>query len=400
MEDYQSIYSKNVNSIITDYSELVEHTSNSLFPWWEIKAVEAPILNGMNKWQSVFADIFAPYILLHKPSINRTSKITAYSLWFLVGIFWWVITNGLLESNFTAPNESSAEPVLWIQILAVVLFFIPPIIIYGHTIWFFLTKRVTRKVKLLWLNSLIITLCFIFIQAIKIEELNTDLIVNSEVYFEFLFLIFTPLVIFISFNLLYLGKFFIELMVNTFNSFAISHAAIPQNTIRKALTTSVKSISQEWQISDLETVKISAIKELAINNLEATEKKTIPVVIILASIGLLTALPFFQQLFEKTIQVLLNHIVEVFIPGKSSVISFAQYTSTLAVVILAVIIFSTYLNLFRNLIVQGLLIQICTIAEYAKKTSEVAISETKGFKENQDNFFSLILSKIISLFKR
>ena len=223
---------------------------------------------------------------------------------------------------------------------------------------------------------------------------------NSDVYFEFLFLIFIPLVIFISFNLLYLGKFFIELMVNTFNSFAISHAAIPQNTIRKALTASVKSINHEWQISDLETVKISAIKELAINNLEATEKKTVPVVIILASIGLLTALPFFQQFLEKTIQVLLNQIVEVFVPGKGSAVSFAQYASTLAIVILTVIIFNTYLNLFRNLIVQGLLIQICTIAEYAKNTSEGMISETKKFKKIEDNSFSLILSKIISLFKR
>ncbi|MBN8656245.1 MAG: hypothetical protein J0M11_10940 [Anaerolineae bacterium] len=399
MKDYQNIYNENANSIITSYTELVEHIKTNLFPWWEIKFIEIPNLDRMNNWQRVLADTCAPYILVTHPSARRPKKVITYYYWFIVSVVWLALLTVFLTNNPTISDGSSTELNQFTGILVLFLLFTPSIYIYFFTTWFLITKRVTGQVKISWSISLL-TVSFFLFQTATSHNLNLKILLNLETSYLFLLLILIPLIAFLGFNFLFLGKSIVELAINIGRSFFASHSVIPQNTMQNAISKPVKSENKDWQISTLNIEKINTIKELASNNLEATEKKTIPAAIILALIGFLATLPIFQKLFGNLIQVLYEYTIEIFIPRDNLSLTFGQYAVTISIFIIAFAILSTYLSLFRNLIIQGLLIQICTIAEYTKKEIEIRSEQQKRVEEFKiDSLFSFI-SKVLSIFRR
>ena len=277
--------------------------------------------------------------------------------------------------------------------------FTPSIYIYFFTIWFLFTKRVIGRVKISWSISLLIVSFFLF-QSATNHNLKLKILLDLEISYLFLLLILIPLIAFLGFNFLFLGKSIVELVINIGRSFFASHSVIPQNTMQNAISKPVKSENKDWQISNLNIEKINTIKELASNNLEATEKKTIPAAIILTLIGFLATLPIFQKFFGNLIQVLYEYTIEIFIPRDNLSLTFGQYAVTISIIIIVFAILSTYLNLFRNLIIQGLLIQICTIAEYAKKEIEIRSEQQKRVEEFKINSLFSFISKVLSLFRR
>lgn len=386
--------------LLEHYLDLVEHTKSILFPWWSIKVIEAPNLQGMKKWQAMLADLLAPYLIPNAVPFSGSIKGLAYYLWLFLFFVWSSLILAFLNLTSQQPQNSvpvSALPTLLEWIIAVMLFFIPPILVYSYTIWFLITKRNPWKNRALWVTLLVVFLYCIFIQMKTVDPSEISAIVTDPIYKPILFLIVFPAIIFINFNTMYYGKAFIELIVNSFRSFFAAHQSISYQVLRKVTTIGVKS---DWSLSDLEIIEIEALGELAKNNLESTEKKTIPVAISIALIGLVAQFPVTQQFFGDIIQRFISSIIGFFFSGNTSSITLGLILFNLSIVLILVLTMSVYLVLFRNLIIQGIVIQACTIAKYAKKKDM-----DQNFKKHETistntNIFTPLIEYITSFFRQ
>jgi len=280
-----------------------------------------------------------------------------------------------------------------IRILLVIFFILPPVLLYGYTIWFLTTRRNSWKTKALWLVSLLAFLFYLYSQLQNVRPAETNAILASALFFDFiLFFLLIPSVLYVVYNFLYYGKFFVELIANALNGFVYAHQPVSFQILRKLVTNPIKSENTNWHLSERSQNEISTFKELAVSNLDATEKKTIPTVILIGVFGFLATLPAFQQFFANAIQESLSWILEV-LTGNVISITFGRMVFGFAAVILIILTLAANIALVQNLFVQGIIVQACTIAEYTQKQTVLMTSQ----KKQASSFFESILKGIIGL---
>lgn len=399
-EHPSNVFLEKTNLILERYKELIVHTGNILFPWWEINFLNAPDLTGMSKGQAQLAEHLAPFLIPKKTSSTGWVKGITYYVWILAFFFWLASSVAFFQLTVSPAESAPAEPLKpLVYFLGMLIFFIPSTLMHLYTIWFIFTKRNSWANRLAWFFVLI-ALSLLLPYLLDIQERDVEKFSSSNLLAFILYTSFIPVLLFLTYNLLYLLKLAVEIIVNTINSFIASHETVSYEVIQKVLSTPIKSKDSEWNVTELESSEISSIKELSSANLEATEKKTIPVAILMALVGLLATIPSFQDFLGVVTQDIGSRIIEIIIPAQNPDSSLGRIFFNIGIIGILVFIFRTYLMLFRNLIVQGLVIQISVIAEHAKKASEIqSIKQQKAEEFKFDSLFSFI-SKVISLFRR
>ncbi|MBE0671220.1 MAG: hypothetical protein IH588_11575 [Anaerolineales bacterium] len=399
-EHPSNVFLEKANLILERYKGLVAHTGNILFPWWEINFLTSPDLTEMPKGQAQLAEHLAPYLILKKTSSTGWLKGITYYAWILAFFFWLASSVAFFQLTVSPAENTSAEPLTpVVYFLAMLIFFIPATLIHLYTIWFIFTKRNSWKNRLAWFFVLI-AIGLLLPYLLDVQESEVEKFLSSNFLAFILYMSFIPGILFVTYNLLYFFKFATEIIVNTINSFIASHETVSYEVIQKVLSTPIKSKDSEWNITELASSEISSIKELSSANLEATEKKTIPIAILMALIGLLATIPSFQDFLGVATQEIGSRVIEIIIPAQNPNSSIGRIFFNIGIIGVLVFIFRTYLMLFRNLIVQGLVIQVSVIAEHAKKASEIQSTKQQKVEEFKiDSLFSFI-SKVLSLFRR
>jgi hypothetical protein len=393
-------YNINAANIIVRYRELVEQTRKALFPWWKLGIVEAPNLQGMRKFPAFLAEILAPYLVVDQllSSPPTWKKWLSYYLWIVVFIFWallLIVILTILEQPSTADTEPN--PVnIWGQIIAGILIFLPALLLYGYTVWFLVTNRNSWKTRLAWVILLLLLIIYfgLQIQSGASNDSETTLLINWPFFTPLVLLILIPAILFLNFNLLYFGKFFVELALTVFNSFITAHEPVSFRVLRELITVPIPSAGADWYVSELNREEIHTLKELAKNNLEATDKKTIPTIIIVAVIGFLATLPVFQQLLSSIFQAMVNSLLEMLLVFASPIaadLTIGRLLLGLTILMALLVFFIAYFVLFQNLLVQGIIVQACTIADYAKQQTLDEISQAKKEKTNRSNFLQWLI---------
>jgi len=385
-QDVQNLFSENAGIIIDHYSELVDQTRQTLFPWWKLTLVESPNLEGMRPSQAKFAEIAAPYMLLDQKFVSAGGKkFFVYCVWLAVLVFWMVLlTVFSTYAGQPATPATGKEPAplnFGILILAWTILILAPLLLYGYTVWFLTTKRNTWKTRAAWLITLMFLLYYLYLEIQKPFNKEFLAISDSPAFGRVLLIIIIPAILLVCYSLLYFAKFLLELFVNSFNAFVHAHQPVSYQILREVITASVRSDKASWHLAELNINEINTLKELAKNNLEATEKKTIPTIILIAVVGFLATLPGFQEFLGHLIAEVVNRVLEVLVVTRNAPnMTLGRIIFDLAIMLLISFIFAAYLLLFQNLLVQGIIIQVCTIAEGAHKQTEHLILQDKKEK--------------------
>jgi len=211
----------------------------------------------------------------------------------------------------------------------------------------------------------------------------------------FLVLVMLPLLFFFVFNLMYLGKFCIEGIMNSLRFIFRMNDPLPLSLIQELLDLPIGPKETAWKVLDLKIDEIKGVKEMAVSTLEASEKRTIPTIIMLAVIGFLGTTSTFQKLLSELIQGITSHVIEFFLPSRIAELSFGRYAADFGLVVILGIVFYSYARLFLNLIVQGVVIQSCVVAEYAIIAGDKSLMEpNKSCLESILKVFKSLLGRL------
>ena len=384
--DCKIIYNKHAEDIIEYYNDFVVHTQKILFPSWKFSFIEVPDLQGLGKTQALLAKIFAPYPL------PGNSFSTSYFIWIIVFLMWIATIIASMEPATARTGTTSSPPGFWLSIAVVCLLVLLPLFLYCYSLWFLVTKKVSWKTRVAWFASFFLVLLYFYAQFKKLPRDELLALYNPPFTQFLLCFMIIPAILFIVFNLLFFGKFIIELIINLFNSFVYSHQPVSYKLLRQVTTSSIQSKISSWHLSDLSVAEIKTLKELATNNLEATEKKTLPVVILIGIFGFLVALPVLQQSFGRAVEETVNWILEVVIISRNAPnMTFGRIIFDLALLFMLTFVVAAYAYLFQNLIIQGVAVQACTIAEYSKAQIEQMVLQRK----NNSSFIYRFLKTLI-----
>jgi hypothetical protein len=359
-------YDSTVNKLIDRYYELVEKAGLILFSWWTIKYIQLPSLHGMPKWRSRFYDIVSPTIIFDPSSPPSFWKLLIITLWVFVLTLWTeILSLFVLLVKDALPQTAEAGPSFLVELWIYLMIFIPIAIIYSYTSWYLTVKD--NPTKLYWLISLIVMFLLFWFDKLPLSKADFLSLYNNPIFsFAIIFLII-PSILLSSFLLLFLSKLVLEIIFNILRSLFRAHQSLSIFVLRALSTEYVGSEDSRWKLSDLRTNEIQTLRELSKTNLEATEKKTIPAIILLTLLGFLaTTTPVFGNVIGNSFQWIFNHMT-LFVP--SGIITFNTIGNMLVnfiVTSLFLYIVLAYLVLFRNLIIQGIVVQACIIAEFGR----------------------------------
>jgi hypothetical protein len=190
-------------------------------------------------------------------------------------------------------------------------------------------------------------------------------------------------------------------LINTFLSVLLSYVQLINFTetvqspstdklIERLLSSEINSDGSldQWRILDLPKKDIVALRSWSESNLNSSEKRTIPAVIILPLVAVLWGINevrdfLLSPLFEST--------------------SISWKTLLASIVLMPVLLFITVfsksmVSIFRNIAIQSLIIETTLVAEYAvEEPKELQVSEKGQLRTGFFNTIIKIIAKIISM---
>lgn len=387
-EEDKRFYEEKVNTLKEHYEALVDVTRKYLYPWDFKPLGWCPETKDWSIKKTVLFGFFMPYMAFD-PSYDsgKEKKLAGFKLGI---IFAWVvycfiatvasvvfvvlIQQAFVKSTEPSSNSSASGVFFWVVILVFAL--IP----YIQTLWYIFNKKTD------WLHRGFIVLADILFGYLLFNYVSKSANPFS-IIFEYkaalpwvIFIVWTPLLLTTTILLLISIKLFsqgvLSIWLSLMRAYSTSHAKFIDDLIfgnEKTLTTAPKLI-------DLDSSEITFIKELAQRNLDSAEKRTTPTIILLTLLGVIFAFSPLTDLlnnsFEstvvyfKTIPQAISQIKGFMGAFLSQLIFFAALTP----LALLLTVLGQYIQLIRSIFTQGILIEGCTIAEYAKLELEKSIA--------------------------
>lgn len=342
--------------IIKRFRSLVSHAEFIVFPKTK-NSIFLPI--NMDGWPSIrkfLYKISLPY--LYSNDAGKTSIIYfIFSFFNLIMIFSTLI----LAENIAKSTSTSAD---WIRFGFLVIFSF--LSLYG-TVSFLRDSRyhiILRIVVLLVFGIVCLALATNLFPHITP---NTRGAMSFEKYAQVLFLVFSslsPVLLFLINTLLTVLLTYIQILKST----ETIQTPTTGESIEKLLHVEIidaQSNNQGWRLLDLSKDEITYLRLWSESNLNSSEKRTIPAIVVAALISLFLSIDGVR-----------NFITSPFtftaINGPQSWLS-----NILLIVVMAfVVIFSkTMIANFKNIAIQSLIVETCLIAEYSVGQEKGALIE-------------------------
>lgn len=152
-----------------------------------------------------------------------------------------------------------------------------------------------------------------------------------------------------------------------------------------------------WKLSDLHKTEVSVLRQWAEANREGSEKRTIPVFLIAALIGVFFSSDFLRNIIDTLLFTLYTNL-KTYLHAKS-IFTLPMEVSISALVIIPfflamiIIVMNHLIELFRNIVAQNLIVEACIISEYAlEKQEQINSQRNREVQNNNDNWFRRILN--------
>lgn len=391
-----------VSSLISHYKLLVEHVDQKIYPSFEHPPfIAIPEMGHWPKWCSALYKYSMPLLFLAQSEAGGSSTLLYFIGAFAFGI-WSSVSVRLFNWIFRTQTPTVAVNIsLWYEniipgvILLVGIFF--SLGIYFHSVLFLINNKNDLKVRLVWLSILAISVLYIAL-VMKNEYPNTfpnaliDLRLRN--IFIFTILVFAlPAIIYFATFIVIGTRFFLWLIKFSLNYFFSTHNPYTYVKIPDVLFDSVVQGEQKWDMLDLTSRELKTLREWSRDNLEAIEKRLIPSFWILALLGIFANTFIFEdwlrgwiRYFSDKHDLLTNNNAILTDQLWPLIIFYVLVPLTIG---LLMVITSRYILIFRNIAVQIVLIDACTISIYAiEQRDETSKSEAVQQERKTKSFWS------------
>jgi hypothetical protein len=182
-----------------------------------------------------------------------------------------------------------------------------------------------------------------------------------------------------------------QLIFGFLDKFLRMHQPLMQQKVCEVVFESIPIVNNRtdsFRISNLTSNELKTLMNWATANRDTTEKRITPTLVSAAVVGVFANTDYFSNLITNIITK-----IEGFFIGPLA--NQPQSIAYLFVVITIIILFLIYLALlvilFENLIIQGIIIEVCIVALYAREHSDSSMSPRK-----RSSLFSRFLALLFS----
>jgi hypothetical protein len=368
-----------VNLLIRHYSSLVKEAEGLLFPKFR------PSTDGENSEWSCFRKWI--HRLAHSFSSASKSSLGELLLSFyliysaLVNFAWFAtIIYGVLNHSYSGLSFQ-----YYAGTISSILIFIlsMPLAIVVYYWWFETLKKKSR----IWKKLIFIGFLFLltggftksFIAAIPALQHVTLLdVLYICLAYAFLIVPTWSYFLIVSYEA---GSALLLLVASFFKGLKSLHDPLPIEMVKKLSLGNIKDEQKPWKLGDLPIQDVRTIRLWAQTNREATDKRTLPTILVISFLTLLLSIDAIKNWVDPRIQIasllLFSHDLVSGTLSKSYFLSILLIDLLILVLIFLIVIFS---RLFTNLSVQSLIIETCLVAENAQehKRLEREQAEKKG----------------------
>lgn len=212
-----------------------------------------------------------------------------------------------------------------------------------------------------------------------------------------LIVFFIPSVVFIMLSILDFCTFLVEKTRLFLPTFRLLVNTVSTNGMNEVVHSVINTNEKTWRVQDLSLSELSTIEELAKSNLESSEKKTIPWLLLLAVLGIFSG----SNLNNNINQALETIINSWFHPELYISVSFIGIiyflTNSILFIILLIslaLFFVIISDLFKNIFIQSQIIDLCIASKYAVR--EVADKIQPKLKSEE----GVASRRLISIWKK
>lgn len=405
-------FQENATYLMEYYKSLIDHVGKQFFEIKKIRFIEWPNLENKPKWQVFLIRFCFPYFFFSDIK-NHVSLIQylIFDIWLIYFAFSLsiavnflkclpVISTTICSTTSQAVSSTNSYQSIIATILLISIFLLT-FITYGQVFWFLLKRQIIWQSKLIWVAGFIISMAIIFFylysQAYnpKIISILQNTYWLFTIAFIFVFLILPALLVLYSFLILMIFRGGV-LVLSALNAFFRFSRPIAFDILERIISKPIKMNQTYWQFSELNLQEIRFMRQWAEQNLEINEKKNIPLAIMLTVIGLFVGTTQVQQFSSELLQNIFKATIQFLIPSTpfSAIDYFVNAPIILTILTVILFLFLIWVTHIQNFTIQGAVVQLCIIAEYAKEKEE---TQAQKMLQKNSIIYSFInwLSKLI-----
>jgi len=393
-------YKERVDFFVERYLSLVKNAEKLSFPNFQLGYP-----NDVKKWGSVRKVIYK--------FAHPLFSVEKYNFWEIVGLFylmiaallnigWWLMllipSLYAQQSFFVSHNPENITSFFLSASCALPLLVVA---IYG---WYdVLTSKRYRVLPRMVIIGFEIYFTWSLTSAVLAESITKHIVNSSTDIIPALLAYFIFLIPAISYFIMLFYEMFLwvlHLVDSVTKGFKSLHDPLPLNLVKELALEEIidEGQGQTWKLRDLSMHEVQTLRKWAEANLESTDKRILPAIVVIAFLTLLLTSdavrtwlnPFVQQWFQR---------IFLFWTLQSSTFTLDYFVSALICVITIMFvgfIVKTFTRLFVNLAVQSLVIETCIIVE---NSNDENYSATKNTSHLPAGCFWRFIRSIINLIR-
>jgi hypothetical protein len=369
-------YRLQLDWIITLYKALTDHTSIVLFGPQGLPRLIA--LADTKQWSRLRSTIYRlslPHLIFDLQSTWQGELVSGF--WFLAYSGWWVWTIALLEVAF-GPHTTVGQPApnpwwFYLYLVLIILGALLSPIMYYHAARFLFEKQLPLKKRLFWCLAVFAFAVYI-LTVVRAEYPGSFAAALSHpgpaIVFTITILVFVlPISIYTVGAIRPTGMFVLWLANFALGGFVVAHNPFAEERLRRILSEPVSWQHGSFMIADVSLHELRVIHAWASQNLAATEKRIAPSLWFFALLAIVTS----SATFDTQIQPLLTYLSTRYAEfhARASIFAISPQTAFIFLVALPVVallmlfVLAAFYRLFRNLVVQAVLVEACTAGMFA-----------------------------------
>ena len=368
-ESNKTKYQNQVENIIQLFTVLEAWASKILFPKPNIGAVKEPDLEKWHPWRAFLYRTSHPY-----SSAKNLGPFAIFGLIYLpIGVFIGFSYGFSLlfpqnpDVSILFPPTTLEETVIYLTYSMLIF----PLLLVAYYWWFdvFVLSRYITKIKM-FLFILVLSSMFLVSIYFSNHSLYPGAFENPHNAYEIL----CVFVLFITPSFTYSIAVFFDLVLVVMNSIkkigrflSSFHLPLHLDNIRVVVSEEFSNSNKEGKTYDLANMDertLKALVSLARESRTATVHRILPTTLVLGLLAVLVTIDPIRTVIAQKVSLLGDFVV--------SYVKSPRTTNSFGRVFLVIGIYVTlrfiriYIELFRNLAIQNLVIESCTVAMYAR----------------------------------
>lgn len=406
-ESTPSKFEKSTKALVTHYDELHTFINKYYFSTQRFQIVRWPDLEKALKWKVFLYHILFPYSTFYHFS-NRSSlnlvlnSLPFFIIWSFYGQLGINMGIALLASLMQDSNTSSTvstETSVIVIILGVILIFLfiaYGLATYAQTLWHIFNKYNTWKTKAAWTVGLLLLMGILVYLINEYDSGQITAILSNPLQKPTLllavFAFFVPGILVLYSMLAIAISLLIEVFVNAMLAILKSLRPLPLKLIEHMVNATIDNDGKPWKLSDIDSAEIISIQKWAEKNMEANEKKTVPSIVLYTFFGILVSSGSLHNWINELITKSTEIVIKTILPATNPPTTLEYMWGFLLLMLLGMII-GSFVAQFQNYLVQGTIIQICVVAEYAKQKNDDQTNKTR----NASHWLSRLINLLFNL---